>query len=226
MNLSIILPIFNEEAGIETAITQVLKSATPLCTQLELLAVNDGSTDQTRRILNRLQKKDKRIRLIHHKTNLGYGAAMRSGIHHAEHDWIFFTDADLQFDVSELKHFFKKTKTHDFVVGFRKKRADPLRRKWISHYYNRIIRLLFGLKLRDVDCAFKLMKKSALEDIHFSSNSFFVSVELMVKAFKQQYKITEIGVHHFPRSKGVSKVTIKQVVSTLKDLSRLYGELT
>ena len=157
--------------------------------------------------------------------NLGYGAALRSGIQHAAYDWIFFIDADMQFDIAELETFFEKTKTHDFIVGYRKKRADPKRRILVSGMYNRIIRLLFGLKIRDVDCAFKLMRKISARNIDFQSNSFFVSVEFMVRAYKAQYRITEIGVTHFPRKQGKSTVTPKQIFRSVADLLKLHHSL-
>ena len=111
------------------------------------------------------------------------------------------------------------------LSGIVKKRADHPRRIFISFWYNRINRMLFGLKLRDVDCAFKLMRKSAVQKVPFHSNSFFVSVELMVKAAKKKHSITERGVNHFPRKKGVSKVTLRQIGLTVRDLWKLHGSL-
>jgi glycosyltransferase involved in cell wall biosynthesis len=225
MKLSIVIPMLNEEESIQTTVPTIISKISKFCTDLELLAVDDGSTDATNKILVELQKKDKRIKIITHPKNLGYGAALKSGVKAAIYDWIFFTDADLQFDVSEIKKFLSKTKDYDFIVGFRKKRADPLRRRIASFIYNRTIRLLFGLKLHDVDCAFKLMKKTAVKNVNITSNSFFMSVELMVKAFQGQYKITEIGVDHFPRLKGNSTVTFRQMSRSIADLFTLYTSL-
>ena len=225
MNLTIVLPIYNEEEGIRNTTSTLLSKAKKLCSKIELIAVDDGSTDKTGVILTELQQNDKRIKIITHKTNRGYGAAFRSGIDNASYDWIFFTDADMQFDIDELEKFLRKTNDYDFIVGYRKNRADPLRRKILSFFYNRTIRLLFGLHLKDVDCAFKLMNTESVRKIPIYSNSFFVSVEFMVKAFKMKYRITEIGVEHFPRTKGFSKVTPKQMIYSISDLLKLYRSL-
>lgn len=176
MKLSIILPVLNEEAGIKQTIPSVLEKLSTFCSSVELIAVNDGSTDKTSIILKNLEKKDERIKIITHPKNLGYGAALRSGVMNATADWVFFTDADMQFDVAELEKFLPKTKTFDFIIGYRKNRADAARRKIVSGVYNRVIRAMFGLKVRDVDCAFKLMRKSAVKKIDFKSDSFFISV--------------------------------------------------
>lgn len=222
MKISVILPILNEEDCIETTVTTIHNQLKTIVSHYEILAINDGSTDNTQALLDSLKKKYSRLHIIKHKKNRGYGAVLRTGIHHAQYDWIFFTDADMQFDISELKRFIPKTKNYDFIIGYRKNRADSLRRKVISFIYNKIIWILFGLHIRDVDCAFKLMRTSAVENIRFHSNSFFVSVELMFKAFKAHYRIAEIGVTHHPRKNGQSKVTYRQIFSTIKDLKKLY----
>jgi glycosyltransferase involved in cell wall biosynthesis len=225
MKLTIILPVLNEEAGIKQSISAILTKVTVFCPDVQLLIIDDGSTDKTAAILRQVQKKDNRIAVITHPKNAGYGAALRSGIEYAMHDWIFFTDADMQFDCSELEKFLPKIRQFDFIIGYRRKRADALQRRIVSGIYNRLIRMLFGLKVRDVDCAFKLMRKSALKKIDLRSNSFFVSVELMVKAFKLNFRITELGVEHYPRVRGDSTVTGKQMVRSMIDLMKLYRSL-
>ncbi len=225
MDLSIILPIFNEEEVIEESILNILKKAEKITKNLEVLAVNDGSIDSTNTILNRLAKKDKRIRVITHSPNKGYGAVLKTGIKEAKYDWLFFTDADMQFDISELVGFFPFTKDYDYVIGKRLKRADAPRRVFISGVYNRILRFIFQLPIRDVDCAFKLMRRKTVESIPFKSDSFFVSAELMIRSIKKGVKIKELGVHHYPRIKGESTVTIKQILKTINDLRKLYFEI-
>ncbi|MEX2007723.1 MAG: glycosyltransferase family 2 protein [Candidatus Levyibacteriota bacterium] len=220
MNLSIILPILNEQEGIRDSIADIL-SYSKYFSELEIIAVNDGSKDNTLSILEDLKKKNKRIKIVSHKTNRGYGAALRSGIKNSSYDWVFFTDADMQFDMKELLGFLPHTKNFDFIVGFREGRADPPKVKFRSWVYNRLVRMLFGLPLKDVDCAFKLMKKTAVSKIRTSSNSFFISAELMTKAHKKRLRIKEIGVKHRPRRKGKSTVTIKRVLHTILDLVKL-----
>jgi glycosyltransferase involved in cell wall biosynthesis len=225
MKISIVLPIYNEERVITQTLQDILQKVKKHVSQIEVIAVDDGSTDKTRETLATLQKKFKEIVVVSHAVNKGYGAALRSGVMKASFDWVFFTDSDLQFDISEIKKFLPHAKGYDFIVGYRMQRADSPKRRFISFGYNRIVRLMFHLPLRDVDCAFKLMRKKSLLDIKFSSNSFFVSAECMVKAFKKGYRIKEIGVRHFPRRQGVSKVTTRKALLTLFDLARLYREI-
>jgi glycosyltransferase involved in cell wall biosynthesis len=225
MKLSVILPILNEECLIDESIIVILQKTETFCKDVELIAIDDGSTDRTPQLLLELSRKERRIKVITHKKNIGYGAALKSGIKHASYEWIFFTDADMQFDIAELRDFIQYTHEYDFIVGYRKKRADVIKRKFISFIYNRINRILFGLPLRDVDCAFKLMKRKAVSNIPIVSNSFFVSVELLVRVSKKGFQIKELGVTHFSRKRGVSKVTPKQVVSTIRDLVRLKKSL-
>ena len=225
MNLSIVLPIYNEEKIIEKSILEIINPRIKFCDNIEILAINDGSRDNTLHILESLAKQDKRIKIISHNTNMGYGAALRSGIKNARWEWIFFTDADMQFNVSELKAFLPFINGLDFIVGYRKNRADSLKRKFISYIYNKLVKILFKLPLRDVDCAFKLMKKSSLANVKFFSDSFFVSVELMVKSFQKGYRIKEVGVNHYPRVSGTSKVTYGKILLSLIDLVKLYKSI-
>lgn len=222
MNLSIIVPIYNEEKLITQSIETLVSKLAKLFHNIEIIAIDDGSTDDTNSLLHDLAKVDKRIKIVVHKTNIGYGAALRSGIKKANFDWVFFTDADMQFDVSEIKKFLEYTNDYDFIIGYRKNRADSLRRKFISFVYNKIIQLLFHLPLRDVDCAFKLMRKSALKKINLVFDSFFVSPELMVKSLKKGFRIKELGVNHYPRLGGSSKVTFKKILQSTLDLFKLY----
>ncbi len=220
MNLSIILPILNEQEGISESITEILKYE-KYFSQMEIIAVNDGSRDNTLAVLKKLRDKNNKIKIVDHRRNKGYGSALRSGVKNSSYDWVFFTDADMQFDIKELLEFLPYSKSYDFIVGFRQERADASNVKFRSWAYNRLVRILFGLPLRDVDCAFKLMKKSAVLKIHTHSNSFFISAELMTKAHRSRFKIKEIGVRHLPRRKGKSTVTTKRILYTILDLIKL-----
>lgn len=225
MELSIIFPIYNEEKGLRKSVTEIILLLEPLFSHIEVLAVNDASKDNSLKILEELQRQDKRIKLISHNQNEGYGAALRTGLKNSKYDWIFFTDSDMQFNPAELKTFLPYTKDFDFIIGCRKNRADSLKRKTISFVYNRIIRIIFQLPLKDVDCAFKLMRKSDLQKIDFFSNSFFVSAEIMVKAKKMGIRIKEMGVNHYPRTSGKSTVTYGRVIKSMFDLLKLFRSI-
>lgn len=224
MNISVILPIYNEAAGIEETIRSIASTKIPGVSTLEIVAVDDGSQDSTPRILSRLSKKYANITIVTHSPNRGYGATLKSGARAATHDWILFMDADMQFNIKSLKPFLKYTEDYDYVIGYRKDRADNTRRKFISFLYNRIVRFMFGLPIRDVDCAFKLMKRNTVRRIKGLPNSFFVSAALMIKSLRQGMLIKELPVKHLPRTKGVSTVTIPQVIRTIRDLALLYRE--
>ncbi|HSD98651.1 MAG TPA: glycosyltransferase family 2 protein [Patescibacteria group bacterium] len=226
MRISVVLPIYNEEAVLKKSLQDVMKKMKQIVSTFEILAVDDGSVDTTSVILKNFKEKYKNFSIITHTKNKGYGAVIKSGVKHAKYEWIFFTDADLQFDVLELKKFLPFAKKNEFVIGFRKRRAEGARRRIISHTYNRIIRMLFGFSIKDVDCAFKLMKKSSLQKIRLQSNSFFVSCELMVKAAKKKYAIKELPVQHYKRAKGESKVTMTKVIKTISDLFSLYKTIS
>lgn len=212
--------MLNEQEGIRDSIRDILKYS-KYFSKFEIVAVDDGSKDNTLSILKDLKKENNNIKIVEHKKNKGYGAALRSGVKNSSYDWVFFTDADMQFDMKELLDFIPYTDRFDFIVGYRKQRADPSKAKFRSWTYNRLVRILFGLPLKDVDCAFKLMRKSSVSKIYTSSNSFFISAELMTKAHKKGLRIKEIGVRHLPRKKGKSTVTIKRILYTILDLIKL-----
>lgn len=220
MNLSIILPILNEEDLVERSVLGIYGYCRKF-SNFEIVAVDDGSTDKTHKILSRLKKKYKKLKIVVHRKNKGYGAALRSGVKNSSYDWIFFTDADMQFSIKDMDRFLPFVKDFDFIVGYRKQRADTRRRIITSWGYNKAVKLLFGLPLKDVDCAFKLMKKSAILKTAFFSDSFFVSAELMTKAYRKRFKIKEIGVTHLPRSKGSSTVTLGKILRAVLDLVKL-----
>lgn len=224
MNISVILPIYNEEAGIEETIHSVARAKIPGVTALEIVAVDDGSKDSTPRILKRLSRTYKTMKIVTHSPNKGYGAALKSGARAATHDWILFMDADMQFRITSVKPFLKYTTDFDYVVGYRKDRADHPRRIIVSFFYNRVVRLMFGLPITDVDCAFKLMKRNTVRSIKGLPNSFFVSAALMIKSLQKGVLIKELPVKHLPRTKGVSTVTFPQIIRTMRDLMFLYRD--
>ncbi|MDP4011096.1 MAG: glycosyltransferase family 2 protein [Candidatus Roizmanbacteria bacterium] len=222
MNISVVLPIYNEDKIISATIREVLNRLPKYVQKYEILAVDDGSTDKTAQILSTLSRKHTSIRVITHSPNKGYGAALQSGIQKAKYSWIFFMDSDLQFDVHDIKSLIDVAERNDLIVGYRKDRADHARRIYMSHIYNTFVRFLFPLPVRDVDCAFKLMRKSTLLEIGTLSNSFFVSSELMIKAALSGARILELPVKHLPRPAGYSKVTPIQILKTVLDLGRIY----
>lgn len=220
MNLSVVIPIYNEDELLEHSVKKIFSHSKNF-SKFELIAVDDGSSDKTPFILEKLSRRYKTLKIVRHKKNKGYGAALRSGIKSSRFNWVFFTDADLQFSLEDLSKFLPYTNKFDFIVGYRKNRADSSKRKFTSWVYNRTIKILFSLPLRDVDCAFKLMRRSSVSQISFFSDSFFVSTELMVKAYKKKFRIMELGVRHLPRKRGKSTVTLRRILHSIHDLIKL-----
>jgi glycosyltransferase involved in cell wall biosynthesis len=153
--LSLFYPMYNEEQNIEEAVRRALTTLPRYADRFEVILVNDGSKDDTGRIADSLAQADERVRAVHHPRNLGYGAALRSGIDAARYEWIFYTDGDNQFDLDELRLLLPLRADADIVTGYRIARSDPWNRKLNAWAFNLLVRILFGLRFRDVDCAFK-----------------------------------------------------------------------
>ena len=229
--LSVFLPAYNEEVALKETIEKADKILQKIAGEYEILIINDGSKDKTGEIADRLAKKNKLIRVIHHPQNRGYGAALKSGFYQAKYPWIVFTDADGQFDFKEITKFFaaqKKTEA-DLVIGYYLKRQVPLYRILGSKYLWELpVFLLFGLKIKDIDCGFKLIRKEVIEKIPKleSERGPFITTEFLVKAKKSGFKITDVGVHHYPRKAGqATGVSLKVIFSAYSDLIRLWRKV-
>ena len=204
--LSYFFPAHNEEANLAGLVEEALATLPRLADEFEVLIVNDGSRDATGRIADDLTAAHPGIvRAVHHPTNLGYGAALRSGFRAARLEHVAFTDGDRQFHVEDLGRLIERMAAADrpdVVVGFRIKRADPLVRTLYAGAYRLANRIFFGLRVRDVDCACKLFRRSTLEGIGVESGGAFFSAELMIKLHAAGRTIVEVGVPHYPRTAG------------------------
>ncbi|MGQ9603686.1 MAG: glycosyltransferase family 2 protein [bacterium] len=225
-SISFVMPAYNEEENIERAVRAIVDVANRLdLRDWEVIVVNDGSVDRTAEVLEALKNENPRIRPIHHETNKGYADALRTGFKNARCDLIFYTDSDLQFDVREVKNFLPAIEDYDIVVGFRIYRYDPLTRLVLAWGYNLIARTIFRLKVRDIDCAFKLFRREVFDVIEIRSKKFFVDTEILAKARYHGFRMTEIGVRHYPRAGGQSTVKSSHILSTLKELAKMWLEI-
>jgi glycosyltransferase involved in cell wall biosynthesis len=225
-NLSIILPAYNEEHNIAQAIEKCVRSAQQLVDDYEVIVVDDGSKDRTGKIVKNLQRQNPRIKIVEHQTNQGYGAAVRDGLLAAKFDLVFFMDADNQFDFAEIKALWPYINQYDLIIGYRMDRQDHLVRKLNAKLWGMLIRLLFGLKVRDIDCAFKIFKRDFLHKITMSSDGAFISSEILIQAKKLGYSIKEVGVHHYPRQEGKATGANPRVIcKAFKELFALYRKL-
>jgi len=201
-SLSIFFPCYNEEANVERSTREAIKAAQLVTPDFEVIIVNDGSRDKTGEIAERLAQEDRRVRVIHHPRNRGYGAALGSGYRGAVKDVIFYTDGDLQFDLREITLLWPLIEKFDVVTGYRLKRNDPLIRKLNSYGWTSLTKFLFGLPVRDVNCAFKLFRREVISAIEIESQGALIDAEIFARVKKAGFSITEVGVHHYPRQFG------------------------
>jgi glycosyltransferase involved in cell wall biosynthesis len=202
--LSIILPALNEEIAIAGTIQSVLAALNEWGMDFEVIVVNDGSTDSTQAIVEEMAQADKRVRLITHPVNQGYGAALVSGFEAIAEDnnLAFFMDSDGQFDIRDLEPFFPLIEDYDAVLGYRLDRQDPWVRKFNAWLWKVLVRLVFGVHVRDVDCAFKLCRAQFFHEHRLETRSAMINTELLYKFTRAGYTYTERGVHHLPRQGG------------------------
>ena len=225
-SISAVLPAFNEEENIEAAATRMAEALRSLpLADWEVIIVDDGSVDNTGAIADRLASGDSRIRVFHHQPNLGYAEALKTGFGNSKHKLFFFTDSDNQFDVREISRLIPLIRDVDIVCGFRIYRFDPLTRLVISWVFNLVVRIIFRIKVRDIDCAFKLFRREVFDLVEIKSKKFFVNAEVLAKAKYYGFKMCEVGVRHYPRPAGRSTVRPSHVPSTLAELARIWIEI-
>ena len=203
--LSYFFPAHNEAANLRGLVAEALAVLPRLAEQFEILIVDDGSRDETPAIADELALAHPEVRAIHHPTNLGYGAALRSGFAAARYELLAFTDGDRQFHVADLARLIDRlggSDAPDVVAGFRIHRADPAIRTIYARAYRLANRIFFGLRTRDVDCACKLFRRDALRGINVESGGAFFSAELLIKLQASGRRIAEVGVPHYPRTAG------------------------
>ncbi len=229
-SLSVFFPAHNEEDNIGEMLRDSLKTLTsiPEITKFEVIVVDDGSTDRTAEIVKEVIAREPRIKLVSHEKNMGYGKALQSGIKASALEYVFFTDSDLQFYFNEIKKLIEYIPQFDVIIGYRKKRMDHFMRLVNAKGWNLLNRIMFNLKIKDIDCAFKIFKKKALEDITITSDGAMISAEILIKLRNKGYSIKEVPVSHRMRTRGkMSGAKPSVIVKAFLELIRLYrsGEL-
>ncbi|MCE5299747.1 MAG: glycosyltransferase family 2 protein [Spirochaetia bacterium] len=226
MKIWAFFPAYNEEQNIVPLAEKTSGVLASICEDYEVIIVNDGSKDRTAEVSAELAKRDSHVRVINHEKNKGYGGAVKTGLNSAKFEWVFFTDGDGQFDVEEIRELVKLSDKNDFIVGYRIKRADPFNRKLNAFMWGTMVKLLFRFWVKDVDCAFKLMKKEIIERAQVESEGALISTELLAKATRMGYKIAEVGVHHYPRRAGTQTgAKLKVILKAFVELFKLYGKI-
>jgi glycosyltransferase involved in cell wall biosynthesis len=223
--VSVFFPAYNDAPSLPGLIAKAFSVLEANVEDFEVIVVNDGSHDNTGQVLSELAgQHGSRMRIITHEVNRGYGGALRSGFEAATKDFVFYTDGDGQYDVGELPKLLKRMRAGvSFVNGYKLERNDPWHRIWIGKTYNQFARLLFNVSLRDIDCDFRLIRRSLLEEIQLESTSGTICVELVRKLELCGMDVEEVGVHHYARLHGRSQFfRVKSLLSTLYQLLRLW----
>jgi glycosyltransferase involved in cell wall biosynthesis len=225
-SISVVFPVYNEEANIATVVEQAISFLEFLTRDWEVILVNDGSQDRTGAIIIELAKGNSRLVTVHHESNHGYGAALKSGIQKASKELIFFCDSDLQFHTSELLLLLMWIEQYDIVIGYRAKRRDALHRRINAIGWKVLVRLLLGLRVRDIDCGFKLFRNVVFNAVQIDAVGAMVNTDILVQASKMGFRIKEVPVTHFARLQGTQTgANIKVIVKAFKELVRLYHKL-
>jgi len=219
LSITVFFPCYNEQGNVTKVVQRAIEVLEGLGADYEILIIDDGSSDDTGRIADQIAASRKRVRVIHHPHNLGYGAALQSGFRAAAKELVFFTDGDAQFDLAELPPLLPLMKEYDIVCGYRMNRQDNFVRKMNGWLWTKMTGLVFSLDLRDIDCAFKLFKRAVFDGMKMESTGALINTEILARAARRGCTITQRGVHHYPRTAG------KQTGCNPKVIVRAFQEL-
>jgi len=224
--LSLVFPAWDEAGNLRHLLDRAIAIAASLTRDFEIVVVDDGSTDGSAEVVRERARSQPSIRLIRHPRNRGYGAALRAGLAEARGELVFFSDADLQFDLTELSLLLDHARDFDVVAGYRHPRRDPWHRRVLAFGWGTLVRLLFDLPIRDIDCAFKVFRRPVLEAVPLASIGAFVNTELLVRARSAGFRIHQVPVSHRPRRHGRQSGARPRVIArALVELATLYREL-
>lgn len=225
--LSVFFPAYNDSGTIASLVITALRTAERLTPDYEIIVVNDGSADRTAEILDELARIYPRVRVVHHPSNRGYGGALRTGFETASRELVFYTDGDAQYDPAEMEALWRRLDERvDLVNGYKISRSDPLHRIVIGRIYHHTVRLLFGLKVRDVDCDFRLMRRTIFDTVQLEKSSGVICLEMMKKIQDAGFRIAEVPVHHYHRAYGRSQFfNFRRLYRTAVDVAKLWVAL-
>jgi glycosyltransferase involved in cell wall biosynthesis len=222
--LSVFFPAYNDSGTIASLVITALKTAQRLTPDFEIIIVNDGSADATGEIADELARTYPQVRVVHHPQNRGYGGALRSGFAAATRELVFYTDGDAQYDPAEMEALWSALRGDvDLVNGYKISRSDPLHRIVIGRIYHHTVRLLFGLRVRDVDCDFRLLRRSIFDRVSLEKDSGVICLEMMKKIQDAGFRIAEVPVHHYHRAFGRSQFfNFRRLFRTGVDVMKLW----
>jgi glycosyltransferase involved in cell wall biosynthesis len=226
--LSVFFPAYNDSGTIASLVIRSVQVAATLTPDFEVIVINDGSQDSTPQILDELAKVyPGKVRIVHHPTNRGYGGALRTGFATASKELIFYTDGDAQYDPAEMTLLWPAMRTDvDWVNGYKISRSDPMHRIIIGRVYHHMVKILFGFKVRDVDCDFRLIRRRVFDTVRLEKNSGVICLEMMKKFHDAGFRVAEVPVHHFHRAYGKSQFfNFPRIFRTAIDVMKLWWSL-
>ena len=223
-NISLFFPVYNDENTVELVFNKALTVLKANADQFEIIIINDGSPDRSGEVADRLQKQYPDVlRVIHHPTNLGYGAAIRSGLKAVQYEWVCFTDGDDEYDVHDLTKLLRLRQYYELIITFRYVRVYSSKRIFISVFYNMALRMLFRTNFRDISTGLRLMKKDIIPELDLISNSPFIGAEITIKSMLKGFPVGEVGIQTFKREFGRgASVTIRNIIATIRDMLRVH----
>jgi glycosyltransferase involved in cell wall biosynthesis len=225
-SLSLVLPAHNEADNIRAVVERALAVLPVYTDEFEIIVVNDGSRDATGAIAKELAAADSQVRVVHHRRNRGYGAALISGFAASTGAYVMFMDADRQFDIADIRLLSPFVADFDIVAGFRMERSDPIHRRVFAEIFNVTVRVLFGVHLRDIDCAFKIFRGDLLRELELTSPGALINTEIQAKLRRRRARLAQVGVHHYPRVAGSATGGSPRVIArAMRETLRLWWRL-
>jgi len=225
-SISLMFPLYNDKSTVELMIRKSSSILKKLKKKYEIIIVDDGCPENSGKLALKIAKKFSNIKIFFHKKNLGYGAALKTGLKKCKNDWIFMIDGDAEYDVNDLPRLLKVSKNYDLVITYRYKKKYTTYRIIISWVYNAILRLIFNIKFRDISTGSRLVSKKLIRRIKLKSNSPFMGAELAIKTELSGYKVGEIGIHTYPRTFGTgASVSLKNILLTIRDMLLLFFKI-
>lgn len=225
-SFSLVLPAHNEEENIRIVVDQALEVLPKYAGAFEIVVVNDGSRDGTRQILDELAAAHPEVRPIHHDVNRGYGGALVSGFNATSGDYVMFMDSDRQFDLNDLALLAPFIGSSDIVAGFRRERNDPLHRRVNAEVFNTVVRALYGVHMRDIDCAFKVFRGDLLRSITLTSSGALINTEMQAKLRRKGATLQQVAVHHYPRVAGTATgANLRVIAHAMRETLTLWWSM-
>jgi glycosyltransferase involved in cell wall biosynthesis len=222
-SIALFFVLYKDEHTVRLVATKALALLQSLTTDYEVIIVDDGSPDRAGEIADEVARENASVRVIHHPKNLGYGAAVRSGLGAATKEFICFVDGDDEYEIEDFRRILKLRNYYDLIITFRYKKIYAGKRIFISWVYNKLLRFMFRIPFRDVSTGMRMVRKTVLDDITLETVSPFIGAEIAIKTMLKGYRVGEVGIQTFPRTFGASSSTsVKNIVATMRDALAVY----